>query len=367
MRRNLPLLLSLALVACGEDTALDLRLAPDPNVTNTDDLVKRLQTLTLTLDSPQGLGYTQKRETGEVRLIDVDGDGKLELQATLEVKDLGRLPRVRIERGGLSAGLTLNLRVEGIDGSATVAMGGVQGTSFVEGSATTLTCPFNLLPRYRAPQVTQVFPSDGLQNLMVAGLGSVVVVFSKPMNSDSLKKAGVFTVSRLEGGQEIVAPAKLITVKSLGVGEDAPSMATYDFATDLQKGATYQVRVTSDALDTSGRKLDQVPMQEGAQPFSSQFSLSPTEPMTAACNPSCTQTWCSNGGKACASDDLVCNTQTRTCEPKPQVCTSCTKLTVCDPALGICVPDCRINGLGTAGGCAGSTGVCLASGLCGEK
>jgi len=366
--------LTLGLGACGEDTALELRLVPDPNVTNTDDLVQRLRTLTVILDAQQGLyPAAMRRDTGEVRIVDVDGDGKLELVATVDVKDLGRLPRLRIERGGLSAALPIDVRVEGLDGSATIAMGGVPGVGFAEGQAKVVEFPFNLLPRYRAPQVTQVFPSDGATNLPGSKLGSVVIVFSKRMNSESLTKPGVFSVLRVDGSAEIVAPAKLIVVSSLGVGDDAPSTAEYRFADALDKGATFRVRVSTGAVDTAGRRLDQVPMQPGEQPFSSQFSLTLQEAMAtitcAPCTPGCicTETWCGNGGVNCGDESLACNGAAGRCEPRPQSCSQCLAQTVCDAALGICVPDCRIYGLGTSGGCVGSIGVCLDSGVCGSK
>jgi hypothetical protein len=371
-------LLSLVLVACGDDTAIDLRLVPDPNLTNTDDLVKRLQTLTVTIDAPDGLGYpsSMQHDQGEPRIVDTDGDGKLEIVATVDVKQLGRLPHLRIERGGLPAGLPIDLRIEGLEGSATIAMGAVPGVGFAEGQAKPMEFPFNLLPRYRAPQVTQVFPSDGATNLPASKLGSVVVVFSKPMNTEALTQPGVFSVLRVEGSNESVVPAGQISVSSLGVGDDAPSTAEYRFASALDKGAAYRVRITTGAVDTAGRKLDQVPMQPGEQPFSSQFSLTLQEaqattmctPCTEGC-PICEERWCANGGTDCGAEALICNSTTRKCEPKVQSCTpaQCLGQTVCDAALGICVLDCRLYGLGSSKACVGSSGVCLETGVCGSK
>jgi hypothetical protein len=253
-------------------------------------------------------------------------------------------------------------------------MGAVPGVSFVEGQAKVVEFPFNLLPRYRAPQVTQVFPSDGAANLPGSKLASVVIVFSKRMNTEALTRAGVFSVLRVDGSNEILAPAKLIAVSSLGVGDDAPSTAEYRFADGLERGGVYRVRVSTDAVDTAGRKLDQVPMQQGEQPFSSQFSLTLQEAMaTTTCTPCtpgcpiCTETWCGNGGENCGDESLACNAATGKCEPRPQACSQCLAQTVCDATLGICVLDCRIYGLGTPGGCVGAVGVCLESGVCGSK
>jgi hypothetical protein len=364
MLPRLLLLPPLLLCACADPTALDLTLVPDLNVQSESVLVSRLVRLRLVVDAPEGLypGGASRRD-GEIELSDLDGDGARELSASITLGALGRLPLVRLERGGMPGGASLELRLDGIgsddsDGKPTadveLAAGGVQGISFTEGAVSSVKIPFNLRAKFRPPRVTQVFPEDGA-TLSSSSVGSVALIFSKPMSFASLKPA-VLQVLQVVGGSETPIELREIVVGEIGAG--GPTRAVLHFLKAAGEGV-YRVRAGQGALDTSGRALDQVPMQPGNQPFTSTFSLTGTA-STAACAPSCELTWCGNGGSACP-DGSVCDSASRTCLPKG--CPACWSGSVCDPALAACVEDCRP--YGSYGGCSDPKLRCEpASGLC---
>jgi len=361
------LLLPVLLCACADPTALDLSLVPDPNVQSENALVSRLSRLRLVVDSPEGLYPAgPSRREGEVEIVDLDGDGLRELSATVSLKALGRLPRVRLEQGGMPDHLDgLELRIDGIgpddsDGQPSaeveLAAGGVQGIAFTSGAIDSVKIPFNLRAKFRPPRITQVFPEDGA-TLNPLGVGSVAVIFSKPMSPGSLKPS-VLQVLRVDGASETPLPLKEIVIGELYPG--SPTRAELRLLQAPGEGI-YRVRVGQGALDTSGRALDQVPMQAGNQPFVSSFTLSGPS-STAACSPSCEAVWCGNGGTACP-EGSSCDQASGTCVPSscPSACAD--GVSVCDPALLACVDDCRL--LGSYGGCADPKQRCDAeTGLC---
>jgi hypothetical protein len=357
--------LLLTLHGCADPTALDLTLVPDPNVQSESALVSRLLRLRLVVDAPEGLYPAgPSRREGEVEIADLDGDGARELLASVSLEALGRLPLVRLERGGLPAVSGLELRLDGIgpddsDGKPAsdveLAAGSVQGVAFSEGGIASVKIPFNLRAKFRPPRVTQVFPEDGA-TLDSASVGSVALIFSKPMSPSSLKP-GVLQVLRVEGGSETPIALKEIVIGEIGVG--GPTRAVLNFAQAPGDGL-YRVRVGQGALDTSGRALDQAPIQPGNQPFTSSFTLSPSA-STAACPVAgCEAAWCGNGGVLCPPG-AVCDAATHSCQP--QGCpSSCIPATVCDPALGACLDDCRVHG--GYGGCLATLRCDAATGLC---
>lgn len=350
------LVLALASAACEDPTALHISLVPDPNLNSEADLVARIGSVRVVVDSEQGLypaSFTYKDEEKEVR--DLDSDGYSELEAFVDLGDLGRLPVIRLERGGLDP-LPLDLKLDGLakDGTpkAAEAAGGVPGVRFTEEEVVQVRVPFNLRADFRPPKVTQVLPEDGSQlNSLV---GSVVVIFSKEMRPLA---AGVFQVLRLESGSETPVPAESITVEP--IYQDGPSRAEYRFAGGPLNEGTYRVRVTQGALDASGRPLDQVPLEPGNQSFTSQFTVSAVA-ATAACAPNCEALMCGNGGTTCASGLDCVN---GACVPKgcPK---TCPELMVCDPApdRGLCVDDCRVHG--SYGGCDDGQRCDSKTGLC---
>jgi hypothetical protein len=352
----LPPLLAL-LGACGDPTALDLSLVPDPNVNSETALVEKLGALRVVIDSPAGLyPVSDSRREDDLEIKDIDSDGKAELVAEVDLSDLGRLPLVRVERGGLDEA-PLEFRLDGLDkDKAAVAAGGVQGIRFDAGAVLPVKVPFNLRANYRPPRVSEVFPADG--DPASGKLGSVLVIFSKVMNTDSLKRPAVFQVLTVEGGVETPVPAARIEPGELYKG--GPTTAEYHFTGPPGHG-TFRVRVSQGALDASGRPLDQVPMEPGNQPFRSSFAITAeAAAATNMCSPNCESLWCSSGGQICPSG-LTC--VGGACVPE-RCPTSCPPLSICDPALGACVSDCRVHG--TYGGCADGERCDEASGLCVE-
>jgi hypothetical protein len=343
------------LCACGDPTALDLSLVPDPNVNSEAALVEKLGALRVVIDSPAGLyPVSDSRREGNLEIKDVDSDGKAELLTEMDLSGLGRLPLVRVERGGLEE-MALEFRLDGLDRDrAAVAAGGVQGIRFDADAVLPVKVPFNLRAKYRPPRVSEVFPADGARPS--GKLGSVLVIFSKVMNPDSLKKAAVFQVLRVEGDKETPAPAAKLELGELY--KDGPTTAEYHLTGPPGQG-TFRVRVSQGALDASGRPLDQVPMEPGNQPFQSSFSITvEAAQATNMCSPNCETLWCSSGGTICP-DGLTC--VAGACVPE-RCPASCPPLSVCDPALRACVADCRVHG--TYGGCPGErcdekSGLCI--------
>lgn len=347
MRPSRHLVLLASLAGCGDPTALDLSLVADPNVNSEASLVEKLRCIRVVVDSSEGLypdpGDTDRRE-GDLLISDIDGDNQGELVAGVDMADLGRLPLIRVEQGGLSD-VPLELRLDGRAAGdaetcrdqkdATVAAGGVQGIYFSAGGVSPVQVPFNLRAEYRPPRVTQVYPEDGA-SLTLETVGSVVLIFSKQMDTASLTRPDVIQLLRVQGSQE--SPVT-ITCTGLPVYVGGPTKADCKLAATLDEGS-YRVRVSQGALDTSGRSLDQAALQPGNQPFSSQFTIGPTSAQTAMCPPTCESLWCGNGGTRCPAG-LTCVDDV--CEPD-SCPASCGALMVCDQAHAVCVDDCRIFG-----------------------
>lgn len=347
---GLPLLVLLC--ACGDLTSLDLSLDVDPNINSEPALVQSLARLELVVDSPEGLYPGSFTHQGDLEVRDLDGDGKAEARGVMVLGDLGRLPRIRLEQGGLST-VSIELRLDGRDrDSVSTAAGGVQGLRFVEGETVPVKVPFNLRAKFRPPRVIEVYPEDG-STLGPLGVRSVGVGFSKAMDPTSLTSV-TFKVLRVEGDGETLVPAEGIKVTERYPG--GPTWAEYRFV-KVQETGSFRVRVTQGARDTSGRALDQVFLEPGNQPFKSTFKLM-GRASTPACAPNCQVNWCGNGGEVCGGG-LACDKATGECRPTscPE---SCGEHLVCDPLLGACVDDCRIHG--SYGGCA--AGSCGAEGLC---
>jgi hypothetical protein len=354
---------ALGLVACGEPTALDIALVADPNVTNAEALAQELRSLRLVIDAAGGLYAPGPAQlAGDVHVEDLDGDGQRELWVERGVAGLAALPRVRVERGGLPD-VALDVRLEGKDAQSYVAAGDVQGVRFSDGQLRRLDVVFNLKPIYRAPKVTRVHPKPG-EVVVPRSFSEIFIQFSKRMNEESLRASGVVTLARVDGASETPIPPKAIAISvNPGDGDrlEDQTELRYRLAEGLDAGQ-YRVRVSSDALDASGRRLNQAPMQSTPQPFASGFSTSSEVQPATACNPDCPSQWCSEGGKLCPAG-LACDLAGRSCVP--QGCPDeCPLTTVCDPARRSCVPDCRPNG--ASAGCAAGK-VCAPSGLCAKK
>lgn len=363
---GLVLLVATLLAACGEDTALDLDLFADPKYNSEASVLASVRRIMLVVDSPEGLYPGSTTHQGEGYVIkDLDQDGTAELQAEVEVGELGRLPLIRIEQGGLPD-VPLEIKLDGIsDGDVLVAAGGVAGIRFADGIVEEEPVPLNLKAEFRPPTVDRdkgVFPPSGAKDLQPSGVSSVLVIFSKAMNPDLLETqddSPAFEVKNVGSGER--EPAKSIRVQPLY--PNGPSQAEYLFANQLESGATYEVIVWPKARDISGRPLDTVPLQEGNQEFRSRFSTALVEVATPACHPACQATWCANGGTVCP-DGLTCDEATGFCGLVGCGPEGCPEGKVCDPSLSACVDDCRIHG--TYGGCPDDRPRCLSSGLCSE-
>lgn len=362
---GLMLLAATLLSACGEETALDLDLFADPKFNTEASVSASLQKITLVLDSPEGLypGSTSRQGEGYV-IKDLDQDGDGELQAEVEIAGLGRLPLIRIERGGLPD-MPLEIELDGVSakGDGLIAGGGVEGVRFTGGIVEEVPVPFNLKAEFRPPTVDKVFPSAGAKDLLPNGLPSVVVIFSKAMNPDLLQQQGdnpAFEVVKVSTG--VRKPATSIKVQPLYSG--GPTQAEYRFDGYLDLDSTYEVIVWPKARDISGRPLDYVPLQEGNQEFRSRFSTGMVETATPMCHPDCEKSWCGNGGITCP-EGLTCDAATGSCKLVGCGPGGCSEGKVCDPSLSACVDDCRIHG--SHGGCPADRPTCLSSGLCSES
>jgi len=363
-------LLGLLCGACADPTALDLSLVVDQSLQSESALVSRLVRLRLVVDAPEGLyPATSNRRDGELEILDRDGDGQSELSVGVELGSLGRLPLIRLERGGMPpAASGLELKVDGLgpDGDtgpdAELAAGGLAGVTFTPGEIASVSIPFNLRATYRPPRVTQVFPEDGATlGALAADSGtafSVAILFSKPMNPGSLRQPAALEVLAVQGAAETpLALAEIV------VGEIFPGSGTRVVLRLAQPPppGTYRVRVGQAALDTSGRPLDQVPMQPGNQPFQSSFTVRDGAQAASTCADPCPRA-CAHGGSECP-EGLRCDTASRSCVPRqcPGRCSD--GLSVCDPVLVACVEDCRR--FGSYGGCPASKQHCeVATGFC---
>lgn len=349
-------LLAGAILGCGsetvEETAIDMELVPDINLNSPSQIVASIDTLRLIIDSPEGL-YPPGSESivGNLEVRDADDDpSDLELIATVAVP-AGRLPSVRIERGGLPD-VSLDIRVIGLQSDrpdVRLAEGRVRGIRFDPDDVKPLSVAFNLRPEVLPPRVTEVQPADDTF-LMPCRVDTIVVVFSKPMDSASLLKPGNFAVDRDPLPESIVV-------------DPSGFIATYTTGDlKLEEGnLSYRVTILSEAKSRDGVALDQVGAEPGAQPYSGLFTMrcnfqeptlepvlcSPAEPDGScpgagrfrcdggACVPAgCDQSVC-GPGFVCDPATLLCEVDCRA-YGDVEVCPE--SRPVCDPGSGACVP-----------------------------
>jgi len=349
---TLCLCLSLGALACGDATSLDLLLTPDPNVTNSDELAKELGSVTVVIDSSKGL-YPNgpPSPVNGIELRDEDNDGQLEVIALVDTMHLDRLPLIRLERGTLPDE-SIELRISGKDrqGNRIFAAGGLKGAKFVADKITDMVVPFNIKLRYRAPVVTQTIPFSGSTHAP-GSTSSIFAIFSKKMNVDSVRKA--ITLVRVEDKKEIPVPAEFIRVQYIANNDESPTSAEYRLKEALD-GGRYRLRISTNAVDSAGLALDQVPLENGSQPFSGQFEIDGTAMATTPAMASCAQ-----GGDQCSSG-TTCDKNAQKCEAA--ACPDkCPAATVCSLAWNICVPDCRV--FGGFGGC-DKDETCNPAGIC---
>ena len=246
--------------AAGEEIFVDLRLVPDPEVSTREQIVELVESVVVVLDSPEGLyAPGEDRIVGGMQIENADGDPALELVATFPVRD--HLPWIRIERGSLDAGVTLDVRVLGLPtpGGAPIAFGMVTDLRF-DGSEVQV--PFDLLPAVLPPRVVEVVPGDGDSLDASCAVDQILIVLSKPLDPRTALAPGAIAFD--PGG----APRSL-RVDDTARFIDVVPPATWAFATE----ARYTLTVSTAITDLVGRPLDQLPAVDGAQDYVHEFVL----------------------------------------------------------------------------------------------
>jgi hypothetical protein len=319
-------LVLVSLAACdGSTTAIDLELLPSPELSSERDLADRIRTVVVVVDAAQGRLYPLDAEQlgGTVQIKNADADaGDLELVALVPVPS-GRLPRIRIERGGLPD-VALHIRVLGTasgEQGIEMARGGVTGVTFDDGDTKVIPTPFNLLPRWLPLRVTEVAPSDG-QVIPCDSHLDILTVFSRSVAPASITAPGGIVVEETGTGE--VAPVELRVNGSI---------ATFVAARAL---VDYRVTLSTDVVDTDGVALDQVPSMAGLQPYRGDFHLECSGAMTPVNN------WCSPQMPTapCPGPPGRFRCDAGQCVPNSCTGAACTAGFVCDPSTFLCVPDC---------------------------
>jgi hypothetical protein len=318
--------LALALLAaCESTTAIDLELLPSPELNSVADLVSRIDTIVVVVDAAAGRLYPldAERLDGDVQIKNADGDpGDLELVARVAMP-ADRLPRIRIERGGLPD-VPLHVRVLGsVEPGTEMARGGATGVTFTDSEITTVAMPFNLLPRFLPLMVTEVAPGDGEIVPCDVKL-DVITLFSRAVDAATITPPGRVVVTELGAGD--------IAVENLAVMSNA---VTFEPAEIVQ---AYRLTIASDVTDTTGAHLDQVPAMAGLQPFSEDYHLEcsgTSSPMMPWCSPSAPMAPCPGppGRFRCEAG---------TCVPASCSNATCAGGFVCDPTTLACELDCRL-------------------------
>lgn len=331
------------LCGCGE-SALDLTLAPDPQLNSADDLVARVERLELVVDSVDAALYPPGSErSGEnFEIKDYDGDpSDLELVSTIAIGD--RLPTILLERGSIpDARVEFTLRGFDIEGTI-AATGGMSGAEFRD-EIVPVALPFDLVPTERPLRVAEVIPDDtGMA--MDCQVSLIVVIFSRPVWRDTVLAAGAVQIF----------PGTVQTVSVAENGRFAQIVPSTIAGDGLS--VSYRLVVSSAVTDPDGNPLDENASEQGAQSFDRMFrvpcgpgSMIPTRlgcdqlPMDGACpgDLECgaegvclsvcasrvvcpDRTWCAPDG-SCGSD---CRAATPDSDP-------CAGLR-CDPATGACI------------------------------
>lgn len=350
MTRSVAIAGMVLLAACAEDpTAIDLELVSDPNVNTTAQIVGAIDSVLVIVDSPEGLyGPEDARREGNVQIRNADADATdLELVALVPVPR-GRLPLIRLERGGLPD-VPIDVTVRGVRGateSTPVAVGRVRGARFEAEHVVTVDVPFNIRPELLPPRVVDVIPRDG-DEAPDCAVSAIVVMFSKPMDAASLMAPGVIAVDPPPASPSVTVDSSgLVAIVGGGLtGEDGMTLS-------------YRLTIGTGARDRDLLALDQLPM-DGGQPFEAEFVLpcgpgmaTPDNPC-GSMEPSPLPPMCPGGGRlACVDNrcELVAGCDTA----------RCAEGFVCDPANGACVVDCNLYG----GESCAADGTCDASGLC---
>lgn len=315
-------LVFLVLVAsgCAEETAIDIRLAPDLNINTEDELRGAVASLLLVVDSDEGLYLAgEERTSGSVQIENADSDLEfLEVVAAI-AWDGEDLPLIRLAQGTLPDH-PLTLKVFGLpaEPGSPVAFGQVRGVRLTS-PPQEVVVPLNLRSDMRPPRVTEVLPTNGAP-IAGCGLDSMAVVFSKPVDEESL--AGAFELSPSGTIEEVTLDETgLIAQLRVAVSSENPLLS-------------FRLRIANSVTDVEGNALDQVPSQEGDQGFDDELSyacgppsMTPEEPCGAmfpdfgdcefpdrfqCVEGECTLYRC---GDAMCDEGSACSSTTFLCEP----------------------------------------------------
>jgi len=325
-------LIVLVLAGCGETppvSAFDIELVQDFNINTTEQVLERVDEILVIADSAEGL-YLPGAESpvGDVQVIDFDSDpDDLELVVTVAVPT-GRLPLIRLERGGLPD-VPLDLRLVGVSADAVEftpeVEGSVRGIRFEQGIVP-MTIPFNIRPELLPPRVTEVLPGDGVE-VQECDVQVVTVIFSKPIDEASLLGPGVVTVDPGGAPPEI----RLDTTGMMAhviLPEPFHGLSTFE----------YSLTITSDVIDLYGQPLDQIPTEEGAQTFDHELTMVCVPRTTVQIVPCGTIT-----SPPCPPLDRI-ECIDGICTPVGCQGSQCPDGLVCNSDLSLCEVDCRLYG-----------------------
>lgn len=354
-----------ALCGCsGVETGLQLQLTRDSTLNTEQQILTRVDTLVLVLDSPSGFAGAGSagQAHGELSAADVDQDGKLEL--TLR-RDLGgALPLLRLLPGN-NAGASFKITARGLQKNQTTAVGGVSAASFTEGQVRDLSVPFNLRASFRPPRVLFSLPHNG--QTAPRALNQVYLEFSKVVSpgKDQLRLVYKGTA------QEVAVPGawqlSQHTVFEMGLPETRTTATLKLPATCSLNPGTYRIEAASQIKDATGDTLDQDVSTAAGDRFVASFSIAGA-PAAAACG--LTKETCKNDADCGKVTGFVCKIASGETEGKcvPGQAKDCSKKIcpngyVCEATKSgpQCVPDCRVyGGCDAKSYCDKDTGVCKA-------
>jgi hypothetical protein len=158
----------------------------------------------------------------------------------------------------------------------------------------------------------------------------LIVVFSKPVTSESVGATGAFAIAPDGAVERVVLDAHSRRTANIFVREFPMSGAEVAFRLTIGTGVR----------DDQGRSLDQDPSSEGAQPFEQDLRLPclmrAFEPQRRPCGRPGAQNqvaFCPDARFACRNEICVSNT----CGTTP-----CPAGLACAPSTGLCEVDCRL-------------------------